>query len=199
MRKIIVILLGLILWTGIHAQQPAGDTTQVVNESIQQVYGKENLDTREAILLQKLNAEQLMTLEKQRLDYKTSNQMPLPALAIVLICLAPFVMVVLIVFFENKSKRTKQQQRYDLYMKSLELGQPLPDKMFEEPEKKSSSRLQNGLVWLGVGIALFLMTFFIDNNGILYVGIIPAFVGLGILIAYFIEKPKKEETPTVNE
>jgi len=43
---------------------------------------------------------------------------------------------------------------------------------------------------------------FFTGNDSLYFGLIPAFAGLGILIAYFVEKPKTDttnNTPTVNE
>ena len=173
--------------------QTKPDTAKAdVKDSIEQLYMNENLDAREAILLKKLDAKQLMDLESMRLSQESKNEMPFSGLGLVLICLAPFIMVILIVYFSSKESAKKDQRRYDISMKALELGQPLPDSFFDEP-KKRSSRLQNGLVWLGVGLAIVLVGVFTHNHS-LYFGLIPAFAGLGILIAYFVEKPKVDTT-----
>ena len=205
MKRFGIILLGLVLWAGMSAQSQQQSavvdstaTTNMVSDSIANVYMHENLDPREAILLQKLTSEQIMSLEKQRLEQKRYNDMPLPSWAIVLIFIAPFLMVVFIVFFSAKSRKEREKVRHDVYIKSLELGQPLPEKFFEEPVKKKS-QLQSGLVWLGVGVALALVGIFTGNKSLLY-GLIPAFVGLGILIAYLIEKPKNSsDSGSINE
>jgi hypothetical protein len=137
-----------------------------------------------------------MDLESMRLSNEGKNDMPFSGLGLVLICLAPFIMVILIVYFSSKESAKKDQRRYDISMKALELGQPLPDSFFDEP-KKRSSRLQNGLVWLGVGLAIVLVGVFTHNRD-LYFGLIPAFAGLGILIAYFVEKPKADTTDKIS-
>ena len=173
--------------------QTKPDTAKaVVKDSIEQLYMNENLDAREAILLKKLDAKQLMDLESMRLSQESKNEMPFSGLGLVLICLAPFIMVILIVYFSSKESAKKERRRYDISMKALELGQPLPQSFFDEP-KKRSSQLQNGLVWLGVGLAIVLVGVFTHNHS-LYFGLIPAFAGLGILIAYFVEKPKVDTT-----
>lgn len=205
MKRLVVFLFGLGLLSGISAQQPDNDTLRSKTaDSTMQIYQKENLTSREAILLEKLSSDQLLELEQQRLNNerelqklnnekeRQDNSLPLPPFSIVLITLAPFIMVVLIVFFSVRAKNRKEQLRYDLYIKSLESGQPLPDKLFEK-SKEQTPRLQRALVWLGVGIGLVLMAFIMDKKT-LYAGIIPAFVGLGILTSYLIEKPKKDNT-----
>lgn len=195
MKRFGVFLTGvLMLALSLTAQnQTKPDTAKaVVKDSIEQLYMNENLDAREAILLKKLDAKQLMDLESMRLSQESKNEMPFSGLGLVLICLAPFIMVILIVYFSSKESAKKDQRRYDISMKALELGQPLPQSFFDEP-KKRSSQLQNGLVWLGVGLAIVLVGVFTHNHS-LYFGLIPAFAGLGILIAYFVEKPKVDTT-----
>ena len=195
MKRFGVFLAGvLMLALSLTAQnQTKPDTAKaVVKDSIEQLYMNENLDAREAILLKKLDAKQLMDLESMRLSQESKNEMPFSGLGLVLICLAPFIMVILIVYFSSKESAKKDQLRYDISMKALELGQPLPQSFFDEP-KKRSSQLQNGLVWLGVGLAIVLVGVFTHNHS-LYFGLIPAFAGLGILIAYFVEKPKVDTT-----
>ena len=199
MKRFGVFLAGvLMLALSLTAQnQTKPDTAKaVVKDSIEQLYMNENLDAREAILLKKLDAKQLMDLESMRLSQESKNEMPFSGLGLVLICLAPFIMVILIVYFSSKESAKKDQRRYDISMKALELGQPLPQSFFDEP-KKRSSQLQNGLVWLGVGLAIVLVGFFTHNHS-LYFGLIPAFAGLGILIAYFVEKPKVDTTDKIS-
>ena len=140
MKRFGFLLVGMILWIGASAQVQA-DTTQVtIPDSVIEKYAATSQNTREAILLQKLNPDQLLEIEKQRLDNerrRESNEIPMPMWALVLISTAPFVMVVFIVFFTSRAKKEREKARYDLYLKSIEMGQPLPEKIFEEPEKKT--------------------------------------------------------------
>ena len=202
MKRVGIILVGIILWTGISAQVQTDSTNVAVNDSIIEKYASTGENVRDAILLQKLNPDQLLEIEKQRLDnerHRDSNEIPVPMWALVLISTAPFIMVVFIIFFTSRTKKEREKARYDLYLKSIEMGQSIPEKIFEEPEKKDSSRLQSGLVWLGVGMALVIVGISTNNDGLLF-GLIPGFVGLGILIAYLIEKPKNNpNSPGINE
>ncbi len=201
MKRIGFLFLGIILWAGISAQVQSDTTNVAVNDSIIEKYVSGSEDVRNAIILQKLNSQQILEIEKQRLDNerrRESNEIPMPMWALVLISTAPFIMVVLIVFFTSKTKKEREKARYDLYLKSIEMGQPLPEKFFDEP-RKNESRLQNGLVWLGIGLALVIVGIVIHNN-ILFFGLIPGFIGLGILVAYLIEKPKDNSgSSPVNE
>lgn len=206
MKRFGIILLGILLWAGISAQSnlqnavvDSSATTNITSDSLASLYMNGNLDPKEAILLQKLTPEQIMTLEKQRLEQQKYSDMPLPAWALVLISIAPFLMVVFIVFFTAKSRKEREKLRHDVYLKSLELGQPLPEKFFDKPKVEKTSQLQTGLIWLGVGIACFIIAALIKSNFMLF-GLIPGFVGLGILIAYFVEKPKNSsDSESLNE
>lgn len=204
MKRLGIFLLGVFLLVGSMAAQDQAkqDTAKAVTtDSLEQLYMNEDLDAREAILLKKLDAKQLMDLETLRLNEQGKNNMPFSGLGLVLICLAPFIMVILIVYFASRESTKKSKQRYDISMKALELGQPLPQSFFDEP-KKRTSRLQSGLVWLGVGIAIVIGSFVLSKENLFLFGIIPAFVGLGILIAYLVERPKADNannTPATNE
>lgn len=198
MKRFGIILLGIILWAGAFAQNQQQtvktDTalaTSVSGDSLKSLYMNKDLDPKEAILLQKLTPQQILELEKQRVEQKKFNDMPLPPWAIVLICIAPFIMVILIVFFSVKARKEREKSRHDLYLKSMELGQPLPEKFFEEPEKKSSN-LKKGVIWLAVGLAVVLGFLIINETDGLFLGIIPAFVGAAYLIVYFIEDRNKK-------
>jgi len=108
----------------------------------------EDLDAREAILLKKLDAKQLMDLESMRLSNEGKNNMPFSGLGLVLICLAPFIMVILIVYYSYRESTKKDQRRYDISMKALELGQPLPESFFDVPKKRFFATAK----WIGIGL-----------------------------------------------
>lgn len=205
MKKLGFILITIMLFTGANAQvQPnerLEDTTAAVtisNDSLVKLFMNGDLDAKEALLLNKLNPEQLLQLEKQRIEQEKFDDMPLPAWAIVLITTAPFLMVILIVFFSIKAKKEREKARYDLYLKSMEAGQPLPEKIFEEPVKKVSN-LQRGAIWLAVGLGVVIFGLFENESSLMGLGAIPAFVGAAYLLVYFIEKRNSNDTPAVNE
>ena len=101
-------------------------------------------------------------------------------------------MVIILVFLGNfKNKESKR--RYDLYMKSLEMGQAIPEHFFEEPEKKNVvSNLKKGILWLAIGLAIVVSCIVVAEKEALFLGIVPAFVGLGYLLVHFLDKPKQD-------
>lgn len=119
-------------------------------------------------------------------------------LVIVMPTLITFGAIVLIVFFSTKHRKEREKARNDLYLKSMEAGQPLPEKIFETPEKKGSN-LQKGAIWLAVGLGVFIFGAFNGDNTLMGLGAIPAFVGAAFLLVYFIEKKHNNDTPAVSE
>ena len=96
---------------------------------------------------------------------------------------------------QARAKKEESKRRYDLYTKSLEMGQTVPEHFFDEPKKANpSSNLQKGILALAVGIALIIYFTIVHNNSALIAGIVPAFVGIGYLLVHFLEKPKTEST-----
>ncbi len=65
---------------------------------------------------------------------------------VVLPILITFTAVILIVFFVLKYKKGREKAWHELYQKSIEAGQPLPENFFQTPQKQTS-KLQQGLVW----------------------------------------------------
>ncbi|NLO70203.1 MAG: hypothetical protein GX102_04520 [Porphyromonadaceae bacterium] len=120
-------------------------------------------------------------------------------LVIALPALITFGAIVLIVFFATKHKKEAEKARHDLYLKSIEAGQPLPEKLFEKHEKQSSS-LKKGAVWLAAGLGIVILGLINKNTTLTGIGVIPALVGVAFLLVYFIEKPKNDsEKTSVNE
>ncbi|MGC3977248.1 MAG: DUF6249 domain-containing protein [Paludibacteraceae bacterium] len=199
MKKIGFLLLSFVLWMGVNAEQKPvtslkTDTskTVVVKDSSEQLYLNKNLDPKEAILLQKLTSEQIMQLERQRMENDKINDMPFSKFGLLLICLAPFILVVFIILLASSYKNKESIRKHELYMKAIEAGQSVPDTYFKEPEKSKTSNLQKGAVWLAVGLGITILLLVSDNIEKSGVGAIPAFVGIAYLLVHFLEKPKKE-------
>lgn len=114
-------------------------------------------------------------------------------MVIVLPVLITFAAVVLIVFLVLRHRKIREKARYDLYVKALEAGQPLPDKFFEEPAKKSSSNLKKGAIWLAVGLGVIVLGLLIKNNALIGIGAIPGFIGIAFMLIYNIERKHKKE------
>lgn len=187
MKRLGLIMIAFILGICINTTAQQETTATAVSDSVIKNYQNVPKQTREDVLLEKLNPEQLLQLEKIRTKQMKAENPPLPAWSIALIVTSPFIMVVLIVFFGVRYQKEREKARYDLYLKSVESGQPLPEKIFEEPEKKTS-KLQQGAVWLAVGLGAFVFGYFQNNSTLIGISAIPAFVGIAFLIVYFIER-----------
>jgi len=157
---------------------------------------------KDSILFDKLNSDQLLELKKQemvvelkRIDAESREDMPLGSFAIVLIVILPFLFVITIIYLNVRQKNTESKRKYDLYMKSLEMGQTIPEHFFDEPKNVGKpSNLKRGIILLMVGISFGLFAFIKRDTDliILLAAIIPTFVGIGYLLVYKLEKPVKE-------
>jgi len=159
---------------------------------------------KDSILFDKLNSDQLLELKKQemvvelkRIDAESREDMPLGSFAIVLIVILPFLFVITIIYLNVRQKNTESKRKYDLYMKSLEMGQTIPEHFFDEPKNVGKpSNLKRGIILLMVGISFGLFAFIKRDTDliILLAAIIPTFVGIGYLLVHKLEKPAKEIT-----
>jgi len=200
MKRIGLFLLSLTLFVGVNA------AVTINVDSLKKEIIKSSKEIQEqkkdSITFSKLSAEQILELKKgeqevrkQEIENEGRSDMPLNGLGIVIICLLPFLFVVGLVIIQSKVRSRESQRRYDIYLKSIEMGQTVPEHFFDEPKKANpSSNLQKGILALAVGIALIIYFTIIHNNMALIAGIVPAFVGIGFLLVHFLEKPKTEST-----
>lgn len=202
MKKLGIILLFTVLWMGVKAETKTSTQdsvkVEVSNDSLQKLYMNDRLDPKESILLQKLSPDQIMLLEKQRLDNDKINDMPFSKLGLFVISISPFLMAILIIYFVGLYKNKESVRKHELYMKALEAGQAIPENYFKEPTKPKSSNLQKGAVWLAVGLGLTILLLVkgdIKESG---VGALPAFIGVAYLLVHYLEKPKNK-LPEGNE
>lgn len=159
---------------------------------------------KDSIYLEKLTSDQLLELkkmemevEKERIEARSKEDMPLNGLGIVAIVMAPFLFVIAIILISNRAKQNESKRRYEIYMKSIEMGQPVPAHFFDEPDKKSkTSNLKRGIILLMVGLA-FGAYVIIDRNTslpFLLASLIPGLVGIGYILVHKLEKPQSEDT-----
>lgn len=164
---------------------------------------------KDSILFDKLNSDQLLELKKQemvveleRIDAESREDMPLGSFAIVLIVILPFLFVIAIIYLNVRQKNIESKRKYDLYMKSLEMGQTIPEHFFDEPKNVSKpSNLKRGIILLMIGISFGLYAFIKRDTDliILLAAIIPTFVGIGYLLVHKLEKPAKKITEKNDE
>ncbi len=207
MKKIGLFLLAMLLFVGVQAKEQK----IIRKDSIVKIMTTGDSDLRasvkDSMLMAKLSPDQLMqlenekiNLERERIENENRNDMPLNGFGIVMICLMPFLFVSLLIVVVTKAKNTESQRKYDLYTKSLEMGQTVPEHFFDEPKKANpSSNLKKGILWFAVGFAVLIYFIIIKNNEALILGIVPTFVGLGYLIVHFLDKPKTDTLEKNNE
>jgi len=206
MKQIGLFLLALTLVVGAHAAEKSVNIDSLKREIINN--SKELQEQKkDSVMFSKLSADQILQLkkgeqevQKQQIVKDERNDMPLSGFEIVLICILPFVFVVIIIAVQVKAKKEEAKRRYDLYTKSLEMGQSVPDHFFDEPKKTNPvSDLKKGILWLVVGIAIIISFVVMHHTNGLIVGIVPTFVGIGYLLVHYLEKPKTNTTGNSDE
>lgn len=198
MKKILFLIIGVLMLSPSITLAQSGNTEKKLVEDfwLNKVLTEGQQDS---ILLQKLSSEQLMELKKQELELEkhkieveTKEVNPFSGAQLMFVVLLPFFFVILLVSIIIYSSNVESRRRHEIYLKSLELGQTLPDYFFDEPKKRqrNSSNLKKGIIMVAVGLAL-VVSYFVDGNKIFMIGgIIPAFIGVGYLLVHFLEKPK---------
>lgn len=198
MKRFIFMLVSIVLISTtsyIKAQDEQDSTTQKVPKT------ELTQAEKDSILFARLSPEQLMELKRQELELESQKieansreDMPLNGFGIVMIVMLPFLFVITIVTINVRRKNAESKRKYELYMKSLEMGQTIPEHFFDEPQTGKASNLKRGIISLMVGIAFGLYVIIEKNTGLpfLMAALIPGFVGLGYLLVHFIEKQKNQ-------
>ena len=206
MKQIGLFLLALTLFVGAHAAEKSVNIDSLKREIINN--SKELQEQRkDSLMLSKLSPDQLLELKQQELEVRkkeiekdSRQEMPFSSFQLLLIVVLPFVFVTLIIYLTSMSKKEEAKRRYDLYTKSLEMGQSVPDHFFDEPKKTNPvSDLKKGILWLVVGIAILISFVVMRHTNGLIVGIVPTFVGIGYLLVHYLEKPKTNTTGNSDE
>ena len=202
----LLLLLAMTLFVGVNEAKPAINIDSLKNEIVKN--SKEIFEQKkDSITFSKLSPNQILELkkgeqevQKKQIENEGRNEMPFNGFELFMICLLPFLFVAVIIGLNVRAKNAESKRRYDLYSKSLEMGQTVPEHFFDEPKKANpSSNLKKGILWAAVGLAL-LIYFIIEhkNNGLI-LGIVPTFIGIGYLLVHYLDKPKTDSTGNNNE
>lgn len=205
MKRLGLLLFAAILFIGVQAAESA-----INMDSLKEVIinnSKEMHDIqKDSIMISKLSPDQLLQLkreelmvQKQEIENQGRNEMPFNGMQLFFICALPFIFVPTLIYILTKAKEKESIRKYNLYTKSLEMGQSIPDHFFDEPKANASSNLKKGILWLVVGLALVVSFIVIDNTGALILGIVPTFVGIGYLLVHKLDKPKTDNTAKNDE
>jgi hypothetical protein len=99
-----------------------------------------------------------------------------------------FGMPVFIVAIVLWSSVRKARMTHDTMLKLAEKGVPIPVELIAAPQKqkRASSDFKVGVVLLAAGAGI--SVFFLEIHGPISLGAIPAFMGLGYIIAWKVEK-----------
>jgi hypothetical protein len=206
MKRIGLFLLALTLFVGAQAAEKGVNMDSLKNVIISN--SKEIQEQKkDSVMFSKLSADQILQLkkgeqevQKQRVENEGRNNMPFNGFELFLICILPFVFVIAIIVVQTRAKKEEAKRRYDLYTKSLEMGQTVPEHFFDEPKAVNpTTNLKRGVLWLAVGLAVVVSLLVVHQRDGLIVGIVPAFVGAGYLLVHFLEKPKTDSTVNNNE
>jgi len=206
MKRIGLFLLALTLFVGANAANP----TVINKDSVKEVRithtERDENSAKDSMMMQKLSSDQIMQLERDRLelerqkvDANSGNKLPMSPFAIFMICLLPFLFAAVNIIGSIRSKSAESKRRYDLYTKSLEMGQTVPEHFFDEQKKDPTTNLKRGILWFVIGLALLISFIVMSQKEALIVGIVPTFVGIGYLLVHFLEKPKTNSTGEIDE
>jgi hypothetical protein len=122
----------------------------------------------------------------------------IPIVAIVMSLSIPIVYAIVDYRRRRDIVEAHHKERLAAIERGMEIA-PLPDSFYQsfKPARRSSYLLP-GLVWLFVGVGLFIALGAVAGEDVRNFGLIPAGVGLALLIYYFIEGrklPPPESTP----
>lgn len=111
----------------------------------------------------------------------------IPIVAIVMSLLIPIVYQIT----DYRRRRDVVEAHHKERMAAIERGMeiaPLPEAFYGPLDRNKYPRhLLTGMIWLFIGIALFLALGAVAGEGVRFFGLIPAGVGAAFLIYYFIE------------
>jgi len=198
MKRFIFILVSIVLFSttsNIKAEKELGEATRKTTRT------ELTQAEKDSVLFERLSSEQILELKKQEMEVEKEKiqarsklEMPLNGFGIVIVVMLPFLFVITIVTINVRRKNAESKRKYELYMKSLEMGQTIPEHFFDEPQASKASNLKRGIISLMVGVAFGLYVIIDGNTSMpfLMAALIPGFIGLGYLLVHFLEKPKKD-------
>ena len=124
----------------------------------------------------------------------------IPIVAIVMSLAIPIVFAIVDYRRRRDIVEAHHRERMAAIERGIELA-PLPESFFVglEKKKRPGTSLLAGLIWLFVGIGLFVALGAVAGQGVRYFALIPGGIGLAFLIYYFVEGRKEAAQVTAAE
>lgn len=200
MKKItflLLLLVGSLFCWAVESKQPETDDAiqadkyQEYSEAFKRIDSAKLPDLIEEIEEKRSETEQAKAFFEQN---KNIASHPLPfgnAVSEIVAVSIPFVMIIAVVGFVLYFRYKRKKELYALMAKFLEAGKEVPIELLKEP-KEVSSDLKKGLIGVALGIAGVTGGFMI-NMKLVWISLIPLFVGLAYILSHFLLK-KKDET-----
>jgi hypothetical protein len=120
----------------------------------------------------------------------------IPIVAIIMSLSIPIVFAIV----DYRRRRDIVEANHKERMAAIERGMelpPLPEALFAAPKTDHRPKyLLAGMIWLFVGVALFVALTRVSGEDVAYFALIPASVGLALLIFYVVEGRKKPPATT---
>ena len=91
----------------------------------------------------------------------------------------------------HREKQKRAELRHRERLAAIEKGIELPPDPDSEPLPKKGSSLKSGLISLFLGVVLYFAIRAVAGDDVALFGLIPAAIGVGSLIAYFVEGRRK--------
>ena len=92
----------------------------------------------------------------------------------------------------HREKQKRAELRHRERMAAIEKGIELPPDPDSEPAPKKGSSLRSGLISLFLGVVLYFAIREVAGDDVALFGLIPAAIGVGSLISYFVEGRRKD-------
>ncbi len=99
-------------------------------------------------------------------------------------------MVILLVWFRERSKRLRDKMIHEERLAAIEKGVPVPALPAEPPRPRNY--VMRGMVWMAIGLGLLALAWS-EADFPLGVGLIFVLIGLAILIAHLLTKRRRKE------
>lgn len=98
---------------------------------------------------------------------------------------------VVAIITSHREKQKRAELRYRERLAAIEKGMELPPDPDTDVQPKKGSSLRSGLISLFLGVVLYFAIRAVAGEDVALFGLIPAAIGVGSLISYFVETRRK--------
>jgi len=176
--SLLIMLFTVFQGTVLFAQT---DSTGIVEQA-------KSLNPEYSIAFEKMDAHQVFDairiIEDNKADIEKMNALFGNSSTISII--APFIFIILVVLIVQLFRYKRKKDLNNLLTKYIEAGKEIPVELITNPVQPKND-LRRGLVWGCLGIAIVITGLTVNRN-MLFVGLIPLFIGIAFTLSHFLIK-----------